>query len=746
MARCVYESSYVSQPVWISVLSTHDLGQLARASFETPGEGFLSALVEHPDAVVARLIGADLEAWQATEAELVAQLAAATDDKARAAAKKRIPALVPARFRGDRRNIGECVERQIIGHDFDHVHALSFEHAVALVVAALPDRYLAIHTTPSERNPDGSWRLRVFELLDRAATPEEWESRVKPYMRSVGEHDAQALDVARLLYMPIRTAGYRFEVIPGPRTRLDALVPVEVVPVEAPTVPTPHVAPSARRAAAAQLLGASWPAKGRHLAQMALAGALRRDGWTPEDAFGFLCDVCKAAGDEDPDKRAQTIAATWETKAHVVGWSTLERHVDAGIVSAARSLVDRDADGRREFAEVLSQTSAAQAAQTAPLLPDTIAAAPPEPSDELEASLKLTWGAWDEEVEPIKYLVTPIIPAGTVGMIVAKGSSLKTWMLLSLAIAVANGLPWLGAYPVEQGKALIVDFEEGRHTLQRRAHLLGKLASPELGHMNFPRAQLDDIEFWKKLARIIHTRGIKVVCIDSFAAGTPGLDENDRRAADPLILAGRIAEELGVTIIILHHGKKGEGGDERDQVRGNGALYAGLDWCFTLVPQDEDRKRMLVRCVKPCGPRPADFRIALSETGLSLDSAVDHKAEYAAMEKRIIAELEKGPVETLHRLERALGVGSGKLTDEIKALELRGAIRVGKPFGYALDTDDARRTRILKAVEPGKLTSVARIATEARVDKDAVALAVANGDIAESYPDGPFIVVKRSTE
>jgi hypothetical protein len=404
-------------------------------------------------------------------------------------------------------------------------------------------------------------------------------------------------------------------------------------------------------------------------------------------------------------------------------------------------LVDRDGDAKREFAAL---ATAAHAPAPPTPLADTKVVEGDDALTLLESQYKITWGGWDADVEPPVYLLHPFIPVNTVGMIVAKGSSLKTWMLLSLGIAVANGTPWLGAHPVQQGRVLMIDFEEGRETLQRRAHVLGKQSSPDLGHANFPHARLDDEDFWRDVARIVLARGIKLVCIDSYAAGTPGIDENDRRAADPLLFAGRLAEELGVTILILHHGKKGEGGDERDQVRGNGALYAGLDWCFTLIPQDEDRQRMIVRCVKPAGPRPQDFRIALTERGLVLDQAVDFKAADDAMERKIVAELTRGPVPTLHKLERALGVKSGVLKDHLQALETKRQIRVLKGQGYVLDTTDARRARVIEAVGKGLLLTPTQVATAAQVDRDVVDEAIANGNIARSYPDGPFSVVIRN--
>ena len=45
-------------------------------------------------------------------------------------------------------------------------------------------------------------------------------------------------------------------------------------------------------------------------------------------------------------------------------------------------------------------------------------------------------------------------------------------------------------------------------------------------------------------------------------------------------------------VIFIHHGKKGDGGDERDIARGSGAIYAGVDWMYKFDPVDDARKKI----------------------------------------------------------------------------------------------------------------------------------------------------------
>lgn len=92
--------------------------------------------------------------------------------------------------------------------------------------------------------------------------------------------------------------------------------------------------------AAACLLVRHWPARGRHEAQLALAGGLARGGWTKDDATTFLCAVCYGVGDEDPEKRKHTIEHTYErieAGEPAWGWNHLGSLVGREVVKLARA-------------------------------------------------------------------------------------------------------------------------------------------------------------------------------------------------------------------------------------------------------------------------------------------------------------------------------------------------------------------------------------------------------------------------
>lgn len=340
-----------------------------------------------------------------------------------------------------------------------------------------------------------------------------------------------------------------------------------------------------------------------------------------------------------------------------------------------------------------------------PVPVEAIAKAPPATDDELaaiESELRLTWGEWNIELHPPRYIVQDVVPFDTVGMIVAKGSSLKTWMALSIGIAVATGNPWLGTFPVEYGPVLIVDFESGQWQLRNRAKQLGADSTPGLGHANFPGGRVDDPGFWVKMGKVCKARGVRLVVVDSFAAGAPGVDENDAKAALPLTLAARFTDACACSVVFIHHAKKGDGGDERDLVRGTGAIYAALDWAVTMIPLDDDRTRMKVRNIKPWGPRPEDFQIALTKEGtLILDENAAGPSPAAAgkdIESALLAVLVR-PIANKDLIAKALGKRKADVSAYVDALEQQRKIVKLPVVGYVLDSDEARIKRVQAATE-----------------------------------------------
>lgn len=329
------------------------------------------------------------------------------------------------------------------------------------------------------------------------------------------------------------------------------------------------------------------------------------------------------------------------------------------------------------------------------------------------------WGGWDQPVLPPVYLLDGMIPEATVFAFFAEGGSLKTWAALSLAIAVATGEPWLGKYPVKQGKVLYVDYEDARYEFTRRVRLLtGGREIPDLGYL-YGGPELTNIELWRGLG----TLDLQLIMVDSLGAGMPATaDENTTAFAAAIKMAGKYSTASGATIGFVHHANKS------GTMRGSSAVRDQCDVVFAFEPISEtdtsQRRRMV--CNKP-GPqrKPKPVNLELSDEGLhSFDDEVHDAARNAQggtdLKSAIKLALANGPL-VVHELCERLGTRNNKgVRESLKALAELGEVRNGGKFeGWQLDDDGKRFARILAAA-PDSTGSTSRLAEDADVPTEYV--------------------------
>lgn len=245
------------------------------------------------------------------------------------------------------------------------------------------------------------------------------------------------------------------------------------------------------------------------------------------------------------------------------------------------------------------------------------------------------WRIWTAEelyapVPPIDWLITGILPKGSVALLVAYGASLKSWLALDLVDSVGAGRQWLGRFDVRKGTALLIDYEAGQYEVRRRLQAIARgrdHVGPVEGVecVTMPPTFLADPAFARIVEELARTRTI--IIIDTLAAGSPGADENDARFAAPLNTLKAIAERTGCTFLVLHHTRKQrEGEDERETTRGTSAIFNALDAELKIFRSGEDflvkmTKARNAKAAEPFGVRVRD----VAEDAVRVD-AFDLKA------------------------------------------------------------------------------------------------------------------------
>lgn len=179
-----------------------------------------------------------------------------------------------------------------------------------------------------------------------------------------------------------------------------------------------------------------------------------------------------------------------------------------------------------------------------------------------------------QPLPPIEWVVDKLISEGSVCIFFGEPGAKKTFTLLSLAVCVALGKPWLG-FETKPRKVLIIDEESGERRLAIR---LGNAIRGELGGDGIPIQfiSLAGFNLSNKndaliLQTVIEETEAGMVIVDALAEIMSG-DENKKEDTHPVLIALRhIADKTGAAIAVIHHANKSGG------YRGSSAIKGAVD-------------------------------------------------------------------------------------------------------------------------------------------------------------------------
>ena len=184
---------------------------------------------------------------------------------------------------------------------------------------------------------------------------------------------------------------------------------------------------------------------------------------------------------------------------------------------------------------------------------------------------------------PLEWVIERLITAGSVSIFYGEPGSKKTFSLLSLAVCVALGKPWLG-FNTKPCKVLLIDEESGERRFTLR---LGAAIRGELGDENTPIEfvslagfKLDNKRDAAELQMLLEERHVGLLIIDALADVMDG-DENSKQEMQPVFTAlRRIAEKTNAAIILIHHSNRTGG------YRGSSAIKGALDLMVKIESED----------------------------------------------------------------------------------------------------------------------------------------------------------------
>jgi putative DNA primase/helicase len=205
-------------------------------------------------------------------------------------------------------------------------------------------------------------------------------------------------------------------------------------------------------------------------------------------------------------------------------------------------------------------------------------------------------------------ILNPWLREGDIALIAADRGVGKTWLGLSIAMAVTHGLK-IGKWETENHVGCVyIDGEMAGYQLQARFIELLKSGLSEkapfelfsadlMRRKSQPAPNLGDRKWREGFQDYLRKHEkFKVVILDNLVSLTPGIDENPRMEWDPLNQWLLSLRSLGVAVIMIHH--TGKSGDQR----GTSAREDNIDISIVLTHprgyQAEDGARFNVNFTK----------------------------------------------------------------------------------------------------------------------------------------------------
>ncbi|MCI1904606.1 MAG: AAA family ATPase [Enterococcaceae bacterium] len=283
---------------------------------------------------------------------------------------------------------------------------------------------------------------------------------------------------------------------------------------------------------------------------------------------------------------------------------------------------------------------------------------------------------FEQKIELAPELIKGVLRQGHKMLIAGPSKAGKSFALIQLAIAIAEGRKWFG-FPCSQGKVLYVNLELDQNSAKVRfVEIYNKL---QIGHDH-----VSNIDIWNlrgktspmdklapKLIRRAQKAGYIAVIIDPIYKVLTGDENSAHEMANFTNQFDKIATELGCAVIYCHHHSKGSQGGKSsiDRSSGSGVFARDPDAILDLIelPVTEDRYIDLeIRAICEV------YQKAIRQYNLTYEIPLDDQFSKRQMGHHLLAAIRDPKVLSMIEAEKEKAVRAAR---QASAWRLEGTLR-----------------------------------------------------------------------
>lgn len=236
-----------------------------------------------------------------------------------------------------------------------------------------------------------------------------------------------------------------------------------------------------------------------------------------------------------------------------------------------------------------------------------------------------------QQFPPTQYIVPGVIPEGLT-LLVAAPKIGKSWMVLGLGVACANGGYAFGHLKVDQRPVLYLALEDGHRRLQSRLHSLGITRPPAELHF---LTEVDGGQFLATIAEFFENYKDRapLAVLDTLGKAMPPAMGNETQYGRDYRVASalkKLADDVpGASLILVHHTRKAEGNDFIDSVSGTQGIAGAAD-TIAVLRRDRGEHGAILN-VTSRDAKEGEYALILDDAGVwELNGATLEEAAAAA--------------------------------------------------------------------------------------------------------------------